>query len=124
MSYSETYIQQREITSMSHTISNARAAGYTPPEALQAMEEGTTLLDRLLREAVTPEEHILLELIDALVDEEDAFRIRCMNRDPKRSVGKLRDVLRAHLRQMFTGQGFSERRFYAAFHGIEKRMAT
>lgn len=111
MSYSETYIQQREITGMSHTISNARAEGYTPPEALQAMEEGTTLLDRLLRAAVTPEEHVLLEMIDELVDEE-VWRA---------ATGK---GLRAHLRQMFTGQGFSERCFYAAFHGIEKRMAT
>ena len=78
-----------------------------PPEMVQAAEE-ETMFESLLRGAVTPEEHMLLCLIDGLVDE--AWRFK---------TGK---ALRGELRRLFTGKGYSERRFYAAFHGIEKKV--
>ena len=110
--YSETYINQMEITSMSHMISIARDKGHTPREALERKEEGT-LLDRLLREAVTPEEHALMGLIDGLIDE-------LLDTDTRqRESGR---TMRTRLRKAFTAMGFSERCFYAAFHGIEKRI--
>ena len=66
------------------------------------------MLERLLREAVTPEEHVLLLLIDELVDE--GWRL---------PTGK---ALRGELRRMFLSQGYSTRRFYVAFHNIEERI--
>jgi len=85
--------------------------GLPPPQVLEVAEAGSAI-ERLLREAVTPEEHTLLCLIDAMVDEAWKF-----------DTGK---ALRGELRRLFTGcgRGYSERRFYAAFHGIEKRMGV
>jgi hypothetical protein len=125
--YAETYARQKEVTGLTVIIDMASMGNLegedargtnldalavdhmfpTPPDAAQAKEE-ESLFERLLREAVTPEEHTLLGLIDDLVDE--AWRF---------DTGK---ALRGELRRTFTARGLSERRFYAAFHGIEKRM--
>lgn len=125
--YSEQWMRQKEVTGLTVIIDMAAMGdkGYadprgcelgmkavdhsipTPPETLEMAEE-ETMLERLLREAVTPEEHTLLEMIDGLVDE--AWRF---------NTGM---ALRGELRRLFTGRGFSERRFYAAFHSIEKRV--
>lgn len=107
--YSEKYRRLHEHTGMDFTIKNTPDTRPQPPVALQMAEEGT-LLERLLREAVTEDERELLYLIDALVDE--AWRL---------STGK---ALRGELRRAFTSQGRSERRFYTAFYGIEKRVFT
>ena len=105
--YSEKYRRLHEHTGMDFTIKNTPDTRPQPPVALQMAEEGT-LLERLLREAVTPEEHVLLLLIDELVDE--AWRL---------PTGK---ALRGGLKKSFTSQGYSERRFYMTFHNIEKRV--
>jgi len=105
--YSDTYLGRKEFTGMTITINNASAPHPTPPEIVQKMEEGTAI-DKLMRGAVTPEEHTLLLLIDEMVDE--AWRF---------PTGK---ALRGELRKMFTACGFSERRFYAAFRSIETRL--
>lgn len=119
--YSETYVRYKEVTildpmldaettrvpSPRFTVLHSEGAAPTPPEALQR-KETATMFERLLRDAVTPEEHALIVLLDDLVDE--AWRFE---------TGK---GLRGELRRMFTAMGFSERRFYAAFHGIEKRV--
>ena len=124
MKYGAVRFNKRSKTGMQYTINNTAALEPTPREALQRKEEGT-LLDRLLKEAVTPEEHLLLNLIDVLVDDLWVYQAPCEKaHDPKRARGVMRSGLRARLRQMFTGLGYSERRFYAAFHGIEKRMET
>ena len=105
--YSEKYRRLHEHPGMNFTIKNTPDTRPQPPVALQMAEEGT-LLERLLREAVTPEEPVLLLLIDELVDE--AWRL---------PTGK---ALRGELRKSFTSQGYSERRFYMTFHNIEKRV--
>ena len=90
---------------------NIADKGLPPPQVLEVAEAGSAI-ERLLREAVTPEEHTLLCLIDAMVDEAWKF-----------DTGK---ALRGEMRRLFTGcgRGYSERRFYAAFHSIEKRMGV
>ena len=105
--YSEKYRRLHEHAGMDFTIKNTPDTRPQPPVALQIAEEGT-LLERLLREAVTPEEHVLLLLIDELVDE--AWRL---------PTGK---ALRGELKKSFTSQGYSERRYYLTFHNIEKRV--
>ena len=119
--YSDTYVRYKEVTMLDpmldaettrvpsprFTVLHTDGAAPTPPEALQR-KEAVSMLESLLREAVTPEEHTLLGLIDELVDSAWKF-----------DTGK---ALRGELRRGFTAMGFSERRFYAAFHGIEKRM--
>jgi hypothetical protein len=109
--YSQKYRRNHEFTNMSITIKNTPDTRPQPPLAVQIAEEGTPaeqLLARLLREAVTPEEHVLLLLLDELVDEE--WRL---------PTGK---ALRGELRRTFLSQGYSTRRFYVAFHNIEKRF--
>ena len=105
--YASKYVSNKEVTGLYHIIENARYAGLPPPVLIEQAEE-ETILETLLRESVTAEEHTLLCLIDALVDE--AWRFKS---------GK---ALRGELRRMFREMGLSNRRFYAAFHGIEKRM--
>lgn len=129
--YAATYVRQKEVTILDpmldaetdkpghsacsaykvserrFTVLHTEGAAPTPPEALQRKEAGS-MFESLLREAVTPEEHTLLCLIDELVDNAWKF-----------DTGK---ALRGELRRGFTAMGFSERRFYAAFHGIEKRV--
>lgn len=105
--YSQKYRRNHEITGMTVTLKSVPDKGPTPPESVELAEEGS-LLERLLREAVTPEEHTLLCLLDELADE--MWRLK---------TGK---ALRSELRRLFMGQGFSKRRFYAAFHRIEKRV--
>ena len=105
--YPEKYRRLHEHTGMDFTIKNTPDTRPQPPVALQLAEEGT-LLEQLLREAVTPEERELLCLIDDLIDE--AWRL---------PTGK---ALRGELRKAFTSQGYSKRRFYMTFHNIEKRV--
>ena len=105
--YSEKYRRLHEHPGMNFTIKNTPDTRPQPPVALQMAEEGT-LLERLLREAVTPEEHVLLTLIDALLDEPRPL-----------PTGK---ALRGELKKSFTSQGYSERRYYLTFHNIEKRV--
>lgn len=121
--YAEHYREQKEVLFLTPMLDIAGAddGGYRilpvrlavdgkvapPPEVLEKAERGT-ILERLLREAVTPEEHTLLCLIDELMDEAWKF-----------DTGK---ALRGELRRLFKAMGFSERRFYAAFHSIEKRV--
>lgn len=107
--YSEKYRRLHEHTGMDFTIKNTPDTRPQPPVALQMAEEGT-LLEQLLRGALTEDERELLYLIDALVDE--AWRL---------STGK---ALRGELRRAFTSHGRSKRRFYTAFYGIEKRVFT
>jgi len=107
--YSEKYRRNHEFTNMSITINTAPSAEPSPPELVAQFEEGT-VLEQLLRGALTEDERELLCLIDALVDE--AWRL---------STGK---ALRGELRRAFTSQGRSERRFYTAFYGIKKRVFT
>jgi len=105
--YSKKYRRNHEFKGMDNTIKNTPDTRPQPPLAVQIAEEGT-MLERLLREAVTPEEHVLLLLIDELVDE--AWRL---------PTGK---ALLGELRRTFLSQGYSTRRFYVAFHNIEKRF--
>ena len=105
--YSKKYRRNHEFKGMDNTIKNTPDTRPQPPLTVQIAEEGT-MLERLLREAVTPEEHVLLTLIDELVDE--AWRL---------PTGK---ALRGELRRTFLSQGYSKRHFYVAFHNIEKRF--
>jgi len=107
--YSEKYRRNHEFTNMSITINTVPSAEPSPPELVAQFEEGT-VLEQLLRGALTEDERELLCLIDALVDE--AWRL---------STGK---ALRGELRRAFTSHGRSERRFYTAFYGIKKRVFT
>jgi len=107
--YSEKYRRNHEFTNMSITINTVPSAEPSPPELVAQFEEGT-VLEQLLRGALTEDERELLYLIDALVDE--AWRL---------STGK---ALRGELRRAFTSHGRSERRFYTAFYGIKKRVFT
>lgn len=124
--YAANYTRQKEISVMTPVLASlegyetdnpgAKVAGLralatdkkipAPPEQLEREEEGD-FFERLMREAVTPEEHVLVLLIEELMDRAWAFQ-----------TGK---ALRGELRRMFTEQGMSDRRFYAAFHSIEKR---
>ena len=105
--YSKKYRRNHEFKGMDNTIKNTPDTRPQPPLTVQIAEEGT-MLERLLREAVTPEEHVLLTLIDELVDE--AWRL---------PTGR---AMRGELRRTFLSQGYSTRRFYVAFHNIEKRF--
>lgn len=79
----------------------------SPPEALEREEEGT-VFDSILRQAMSDDERVVLRLIEELLDNAWQF-----------GTGK---ALRAELRCLFTSDGRSERRFYTAFHGIERRV--
>lgn len=113
--YSEKYRRLHEFTGMDFTIKNTPDTRPQPPVALQMAEEGT-LLERLLREAVTPEERVLLCLIDDLIDE--AWRLP-VGKERGRLTAK---TLRGELKRMFLSKGYSKRRFYIAFHNIEQRI--
>lgn len=115
--YSEKYRRNHEFTNMSITIKNTPDTRPQPPLAVQIAEEGT-MLERLLREALTEDERELLCLIDALVDE--VWRLP-VGKDRGRLTAK---TLRGELRRAFTSHGRSERRFYTAFYDIEKRVFT
>lgn len=104
--YTECYIRRMETTGWG-TLERAPDTRPTPPEQVATMEEDS-VFERLLREAVTPEEHLLILLIEELLDE--AWRL---------NTGK---GLRGELRRMFKGRGLSDRRFYTAFHSVEKRF--
>ena len=124
--YTENYMRQKEVKAVTPILdsiegyeSDSPGAGaaklrslaidkkiLAPPDQLEREEEGE-FFERLLREAVTPEEHVLVGLIEELLDRAWEFQ-----------TGK---ALRGELRRMFTEQGMSDRRFYAAFHSIEKR---
>jgi hypothetical protein len=105
--YSKKYRRNHEFSGMEITINSTRDARPTPPETLEIVE-GDSVIERLLCEAVTPDEHVLLLLIDELVDEE--WRL---------PTGR---ALRGELRRTFLSQGYSKRHFYVAFHNIEKRF--
>ena len=109
--YTEEYEAHVEVSGMESHIIEAVDVRATPPVVLQKKEE-PTVFEALLRKAVTPEEHLLVCCIEELLDE--AWRF-ATDKD-----------LRGELRRMFTacGRGYSERRFYAAFHGIEKRIGA
>ena len=79
----------------------------SPPEALERAEEGTAF-DAILRQAMSADERALMRLVSGLLD--DAWRF---------GTGK---ALRGELRRLFTAGGRSAHRFYAAFHGIERRV--
>lgn len=79
----------------------------SPPEALERAEDGTAF-DAVLRQAMSADERVLMRHVSALLD--DAWRL---------GTGK---ALRGELRRLFTSGGRSDRRFYAAFHGIERRV--
>lgn len=113
--YSEKYRRLHEHAGMDFTIKNTPDTRPQPPVALQIAEEGT-LLEQLLREAVTPEERELLCLIDDLIDE--AWRLPT-GKERGRLTAK---TLRGELKKTFTSQGYSERRYYLTFHNIEKRV--
>lgn len=105
--YSMSYMKRMEITGMQFAIENLEAAITTPPEQLEILEEGT-FFENLLKEAVTPEEQLLLKLVDSLVDKAQEFTTR--------------KGLRGELRKMFTSRGFSKEKYYMAFHAIESRI--
>ena len=105
--YASKYVSTKEVTGLYHIIENFRYQGLPAPELREIAEEATPF-ERLLSEAVTPEEHLLMVLLDKLLD--DAWKF---------GTGK---ALRGELRKMFKGCGYSDRRFYAAFHSVEKRV--
>lgn len=115
--YSEKYRRNHEFTNMSITINTVPSAEPSPPERVAQFEEGT-VLEQLLRGAVTEDERELLCLIDALVDE--AWRLP-VGKDRGRLTAK---TLRGELRRAFTSHGRSKRRYYTAFYDIEKRVFT
>lgn len=82
-------------------------AALSPPEAMERDEDGTAF-DAVLRQAMSADERVLMRLVSVLLD--DAWRF---------GTGK---ALRGELRRLFTSGGRSDRRFYAAFHGIERRV--
>lgn len=104
--YTERYIRRMETPNWG-TLEWTADTRPTPPEQVATMEE-VGVFERLLREAVTPEEHLLILLIEELLDE--AWRF---------NTGK---GLRGELRRMFKGCGLSDRRFYTAFHSVEKKV--
>lgn len=135
--YSETYMRQMEQTGLTAIIEAAArygdglqnerlsacrkpsckgrtlelAADHSvplPPEALERAEEGTAF-DAILRQATSADERVLMRLIGGLLD--DVWRF---------GTGK---ELRGELRRRFVSNGCSTRRFYTAFHGIERLVA-
>lgn len=80
----------------------------SPAEIIEREEEGTAF-DTILRQSMSADERALMRLVSGLID--DAWRF---------GTGM---ALRGELRRLFTMKGRSARRFYAAFHGIERRVS-
>lgn len=111
--YSEQYRKQHEISGMMFkidTVSDDKT--LSPPDAVEAVEEGIDMLTRLLRETTSKDERALLHLIDELFDELiDETRVT-------------RKFLRGKLRKKFLAQGGSVRHFYASFYSLQKRICS
>jgi hypothetical protein len=103
--YAHSYVGRYEVTGLWAVIENARYQGLPPPALTETAEEETTM-EALLREAVTSEEHLMLQMIDKLVDESWRF-----------DTGK---GLRGELRKMFLACGLSKRAYYRAFHALKE----
>ena len=117
--YSESYMRQMEVTGLTAILEEGYSMRLsesvidhsipTPPEALEMREEGSAF-DAVMRQQMSGDERALMRIVSGLLD--DSWRF---------DTGK---ALRAELRRLFTGKGRSERRFYAAFHGLEKKVAA
>ena len=111
--YAESWMRRREVRGLNmENLKEMQRCGtkyqgaLTPPEILEAQEEGTRIMS-MLHNAVTEDERRLIRLLDRLVDRAWMF-----------TTGK---GLRGELRKMWKRRGMSEWRFYMAFNAVEQR---
>lgn len=104
--YCENWVRRHEITGMDITVRNAADTRQGPPQDAADAEEGTGLA-RMLDEASTEDERLLIALIDGLADDR---RMYGAGKAPK-------TLLRARWREA----GGPMSRYYKAFRALSER---
>ena len=107
--YSESHRRHKELNRYEVSKSNAVDTAPTPPRQLE-LAETDTAFEALLKGAITNDERALIKLIDTLFDSAWNF-----------GTGK---ALRGELRRLWTKNGRSVPRFYAAFHALKERRLS
>lgn len=103
--YSENYMNTQEMSNFSDSIAARPDHTYDPVAVIERAEEN--IMRKILVGACSKDERGLISALGGLLDE--SWHL---------PTGK---ALRGELRAMFTKRGRSERRFYAAFHALERR---
>ncbi len=114
--YSESYRKRSEKTVLKDNMTPDHRP--TPPDALQSAEEGTEL-ERVMRLATTPDERLLLNLVEEMLDAVWRYEATVYGRGT--SVPR---AMRGDLRRVFIKRGRNSHDFYAAFHAVKGKLAT